>query len=812
MDPTIKHIIPRDSFGEVKIQGFSTDDSFYQMSMYTNDVREQIPGLIQKKIYLSDGIPASEYITPTIKKSITKIKKGYSKYDSSTWNRLRKEANPFELQGTSIFINRAAIKLANIDAIYGLTPNFSYNYVDRHHYGDNLPNVPTGKWSFADVAGGPGSFSQYLLFRMPSAVGYGITLSDPKDPSLGWDPSVAKHFSVVSSETTPQSIVANQLNVIVGDDGTGDLLKHASYFGKRVLDLNGEGVDLLVADGAIGGNEENPKQEIDNAGLIISELITVLLTVKYGGKFVCKIFEAETKLTAQLIYFMSLFFEFVDICKPMASRPANSERYLIGLNRVPCSLDASFPAYLQKVLDQINTSGKRVTRIISDELPADFTIWLTRKNDIHANLQITIGHYIEELAKEIKNVPKFNMYKAYSLWNIPDNQTEGYQVVRKARTYYKYNMDKVEAIDTEIYKELHRLLFIKKIMQDIAIKISKYYNRGNANILSASKFLSMYLLDHLTDSKYHSLDPVFPSGIFLEDKRYFSYLKHLSNNSVNDAQSKEWYLSLKIKDSMNYYANKIAAFGDSKLRYNISKEITAKGVKYVFNTKDKEKRVEYTITTIMDAKLNSMLLPEYHSRAKEYIFLLLLRYFGSLNSGNHQLGIPDYDVIRPLFNIKEELFASPFNCSITDGYHSAFPDTDKYFGSLGKFSDTIPQSGYGYSVNPPYTDIVMQLAMEKVIYWLRTTPDLTFYITIPVWRADYQKELGIDLKNIYEDYPALTLLEKSGFIKSMRTFHRESFQYKDWNNNIFINASNTHIIIAANHDLTEEQVQYMQTR
>jgi len=811
MDPTIKHIIPRDSFGEVKLDGFSTDDSFYQISMYSNDVRDQIPALLQKKIYVADGIPASEYITPTIKRSITKIKKGYSKYDPSTWNRLRKEANPFELHGTSIFINRAAIKLANIDAIYGLTPNFSYNYVDQHHYGE-VEGIPTGKWTFADVAGGPGSFSQYLLFRMPSAVGYGITLSDPSDPSLGWDPSVAKNFSVVSSETTPQSIVANQLNVIVGDDGTGDLLKHASYFGKRVLELNGEGVDLLVADGAIGGNEENPKQEIDNAGLIISELITVLLTVKYGGKFVCKIFEAETKLTAQLIYFMSLFFEFVDICKPMSSRPANSERYLIGLNRVPCSLDASFPGYLQKVLNQINSSNKRVTRIISDELPTDFTIWLTRKNDIHANLQITIGHYIEELAKGNKIIPKFNMYKAYNLWNIPDNQSEGYHVVRKAKTYYKYNMDKVEEVDNEIYKEIHRYLFVRKIIQDVADKMSKFFNRGHTNTFSASKFLSMYLLDHLTDNKHHALDPVFPSGIFLEDKRYFEYLKHLSNNAVDSNQSREWFLSLKIKDTMNYYANKIATFGSSKLRYNITKEVTTKGVKYTFNAKDKDKKIEYTITTIMDVKLNKLLSQAYQTRSKEYIFLLLLRYFGTLNSGNHQLGIPDYDTIRPLFNVKEELFASPFNCSITDGYHSAFPDTDKYFGSLGKFSDTIPQSGYGYSVNPPYTDIVMQLAMEKVIYWLSTIKDLTFYITIPVWRADYQKELGIDLQNIYDDYPALTLLEKSGFIKSIRTFHKDTFQYKDWNTNALINASNTHIIIAANHDLTPEQISYMELR
>jgi hypothetical protein len=266
-----------------------------------------------------------------------------------------------------------------------------------------------------------------------------------------------------------------------------------------------------------------------------------------------------------------------------------------------------------------------------------------------------------------------------------------------------------------------------------------------------------------------------------------------------------------MKDQMKDFAMRMSTFPNSKYRYNIRKETTDKGVKYSYTGTDKKKK-GFMITNIMDIKLNELLKPEYQSRNKEYIYLLLLRYFGVLNSGNHQLGIPDYEVIVRIFNIKEELFASPFNCSIVDGYHSAFPDTDKQFGSLGKFVDTQPISGFGYSVNPPYTDIVMQLAMEKVVSWLIEVPEILFYISIPVWDKEQQLELGFDIGNLYQGYPALEVLVKSGFIKAKRAFHRDNFVYKDHNTGNLINAANTYIIIASNRDLTSEETEYMTER
>src|SRR5579872_1804532 len=79
-------------------------------------------------------------------------------------------ANPFEGIGRSIFMNRAAIKLANMDAIYGFT---------GHQTGLALLTVPE-KITYCDVAAGPGGFTEYLQWRAPSSIGYGMTLKGIK--------------------------------------------------------------------------------------------------------------------------------------------------------------------------------------------------------------------------------------------------------------------------------------------------------------------------------------------------------------------------------------------------------------------------------------------------------------------------------------------------------------------------------------------------------------------------------------------------------------------------------------------------------
>lgn len=63
-------------------------------------------------------------------------------------------------------------------------------------------------------------------------------------------------------------------------------------------------------------------------------LIYWLFLVLTGGHFVCKLFDLFTPFSVGLVYLMYRIFDKVSICKPVTSRPANSERF-VSLKRYP---------------------------------------------------------------------------------------------------------------------------------------------------------------------------------------------------------------------------------------------------------------------------------------------------------------------------------------------------------------------------------------------------------------------------------------------------------------------------------------------
>ena len=50
---------------------------------------------------------------------------------------------------------------------------------------------------------------------------------------------------------------------------------------------------------------------------------------KKGGYFVLKVFDTFSSATIEMIYFLTYLYEDVTIMKPMTSRPANSEKYIV---------------------------------------------------------------------------------------------------------------------------------------------------------------------------------------------------------------------------------------------------------------------------------------------------------------------------------------------------------------------------------------------------------------------------------------------------------------------------------------------------
>lgn len=84
-----------------------------------------------------------------------------------------------------------------------------------------------------------------------------------------------------------------------------------------------------MADGAFSVKGQENIKEILSKQLYLCQFLTAIGILRLGGHFVCNIFDVFTPFSVGLIYLMHMAFGAVCIFKPVTSRPANSERYIV---------------------------------------------------------------------------------------------------------------------------------------------------------------------------------------------------------------------------------------------------------------------------------------------------------------------------------------------------------------------------------------------------------------------------------------------------------------------------------------------------
>ena len=242
-------------------------------------------------------------------------------------------ANPMEALGeykkgglNQMFINRSAIKLANIDAFlsFELTiPRVS-------------TNGGTNCFLFADLCGAPGGFSEYIMKRIRSkgtgcaCRGYGISLVGSNEHGNG---ALWRLEDFCQSDST----FSLNYHVFYGSDGTGDLYNWEnleSFKNDIQCDLQKAGIaqrkmNLVVADGGFDAQRDSECQEELAQKLIICELAAALELIDCGGTLLLKMFGYRTESMRMAMRSMSDFFDSMEMIKPISSRPASSERYVV---------------------------------------------------------------------------------------------------------------------------------------------------------------------------------------------------------------------------------------------------------------------------------------------------------------------------------------------------------------------------------------------------------------------------------------------------------------------------------------------------
>lgn len=352
------------------------------------------------------------FCDPEVLHDVLSCKTIFDRLGEDEMYKARTRCNPFETIRGGFFQNRAAMKMANLDAV------FEFMFTSPRDE-NNAPMVAQEELLFfADVCAGPGGFSEYVLWRKKwESKGYGFTLKGDNDFKL------EKFFAGPCESFEPHYGVN-------GVDGTGDVYDPANLrtFRKFVLDNTDEkGVHFMMADGGFSVEGQENIQEILSKRLYLCQCLMALGIVRPGGHFVCKLFDAFTPFTVGLVYLMYRAFRKVAIHKPNTSRPANSERYLVcKWRREDCDQLYEHLFEVNKRLGELDNTGRTVTELVPLEVlkdDQDFFQYMVNSNDDLGQRQSINLAKIAAFCKDSNLVESRQAEmrkKCLEFWNVPD--------------------------------------------------------------------------------------------------------------------------------------------------------------------------------------------------------------------------------------------------------------------------------------------------------------------------------------------------------------------------------------------------------
>lgn len=201
------------------------------------------PGCGDKQRNTHEAAPPSgtrfDACEPSLREQLSRVKEEFDDIPPVVFKRARSACNPAEAIGSGSFLNRSAMKLANIDAVLGgkLSLPSRLSVKEASATEKTLP-VKEGQVReplrderspptllFADLCGGPGGFSEYLLRRRRQlglpARGWGISLREglASGGVRGGDRDVVEDAAVGDPTSDKNRAVGTVGNGRVGDSG-----------------------------------------------------------------------------------------------------------------------------------------------------------------------------------------------------------------------------------------------------------------------------------------------------------------------------------------------------------------------------------------------------------------------------------------------------------------------------------------------------------------------------------------------------------------------------------------------------------------
>lgn len=365
-----------------------------------------------------DKYTDSDYLNNKERIALLEIKNKIDLENIRDWDKAKKNSNEYEL----IHLPSRKLKQESIAAYEPLSRSYFKMWEILHNYGFFTLEQQKAPINIVNIAEGPGGFIEALLnyrykyYRQTDNIN-AITLKSVTKEIPGWDKA--------------QNFLRENPNIKInyGADDTGNIYKLENI--KHFTNIIGEKADFVTADGGFDFSSDFNEQEKQSLRIIFCEIVLAITCQNLGGTFICKFFDLYSKTSIKLIYLLKCIYNEVIIDKPVTSRPANSEKYIICKDFL--GIDSNYLNKLHIIIKSWEILEQKDNTILDifdndDNIPEEFTKTVLDFGTEHFQLQKI---NIDKTLQLIHNKPSLS-----KLNNLIDHQ-----VTRACKWCEKYNVD-----------------------------------------------------------------------------------------------------------------------------------------------------------------------------------------------------------------------------------------------------------------------------------------------------------------------------------------------------------------------------------
>jgi hypothetical protein len=235
------------------------------------------------------------------------------------WDKYKRITNDYELVSGNYYNAPALSSTHNVSRSF-------YKLIEIIHdvIGINFVKTRKDAMTCAFLAEGPGGFIEAFIDLRRDSRGEGI------DDELFGMTLQSQCKKIPRWRVGKEYLQANPVNFLTGADKTGNLYNILNI-DDIISTIGANKCDLVTGDGGFDFSSDYDSQEVASLKLIACELYAAMRLQRLGGCSVIKVFDLWKPGTHSILDIVFKSYKDVYLFKPLTSRPANSEKYLVSV-------------------------------------------------------------------------------------------------------------------------------------------------------------------------------------------------------------------------------------------------------------------------------------------------------------------------------------------------------------------------------------------------------------------------------------------------------------------------------------------------